>query len=336
MALTFNIIYTEKTVDRLLPFVDTLLKHSNCSFRLVNNGCTAQEAKTLEAYCVHSDRMEYYSMEFSDVLEHGKVLNHLQAIERNEYFAFMDSDIFATGPFLERHLKVLKTHDGICSCLPNWYDHQYVEMKDKLANMTGYFLNNHDHFLGVSFYSIYHKSAIQETIQSTGINFQRYTWRQLPEQHKSTLINLGLKKNSYDTAKLLNIFLQQRGRKLVYQSTPNLVHLGGFSSLSSQTKSCYFILRNHLIQNMPSPLRRYLRIIRDPSFGVLSNEELTEIDFQALRHRVTVNYIYHLLDANKSELPEVYLRNMPVSIQHEIIALGQQILELHHQFHSKY
>lgn len=331
MSITFNIIYTIGTVDRLLPFVHTLLKYTDtCCFRLVDNGCSVEEAQRLKNYCQRSDRLEFYSLGVRKIVSHGQALNHLFGLDSSELFAFMDSDIFATGPFLEPHLQALEEHAGICSCLPIWHRPSEIEMREDFAIMGGCFLRTHSQtFLGVSYYAIYRRSAVQSVMDSTGIDFERYTWNQLTPQQQQSLAGLGLKKNLYDTAKVLNIFLQQHGFTLSYEESAHLLHIGAFSGLSLQTQSLHAILRNSLINNMPTALRRYLRRLRDPAYKVLSNEELAETDFRALRRRATTNYLYYLLASNPRTPPERYLSRLPSDLQTDIKALGEQFLALH-------
>lgn len=332
MDLTFNIIYTKGTVNQLLPFLYTLLEHTDsCSFRLVDNGCEDKESQVLEYLCQQNDRLKFYSLNVDNVLEHGKVLNHLQSIEKSDYFAFMDSDIFAIGPFLSEHLKALESHAGICACLPVWWDSATeTEMQKEFVIMGGEYLNSHNHiFLGVSYYAIYHNYIIRDLIESDDITFQRYTWNQVPRRHQETLIQLGLKKNIYDTSKLLNIFLQRRGGQLIYLNTPSLYHIGGLSRINFQTHLIYYFLRSVLIRHTHSRWRRYLRALRHQDYRNLSEEECAVDDLRTLRTQETVKYLYSLLKTSSNLYSENYLNNFPYLMRANIQEMGKRFLEIY-------
>lgn len=331
--LTFNIIYTTMTVHHLLPFVSTFLEYTNCKFRLVDNGCTSEEHQILEAFCRQSDRLSFYSFNSANVIPHGQALSQLQEMETSDYFAFMDSDIFATGIFLESHLQSLQEHIAICSCLPIWHSQNEVEMRENFTIMGGCFLKTHNHhFLGVSYYAIYRNHQLTEAIRATGISFSSYHWPQIPNPHQQTLQRLGLQKNFYDTGKVLNILLQQRGETITYQPTPHLVHIGAFSGLSLQYKSEYYKLRNYMLQHLPSPVRMYLRRLRHPAYQIMSAIEQADLDFRTVRRRSTTQYLSHLLTLSSEEKGEQYLQPLPLELQAQIKHLGQQCLEIHKQY----
>ncbi|RMG05844.1 MAG: hypothetical protein D6726_00570 [Nitrospirae bacterium] len=120
MNLRFNIIYTPETVRYLLIFVMSLLRWSDCSFRLVANGCSDDECDLLRRFCLSSEHLEFYRYPSKEMLPHGTVLTQLQKMEEGEFFCFMDSDIFATGPFMDDFRSLLSEYDGVFSCLLGW------------------------------------------------------------------------------------------------------------------------------------------------------------------------------------------------------------------------
>ncbi|NRD89679.1 hypothetical protein C8024_09775 [Sphingopyxis sp. BSNA05] len=106
--ITFNIIYTPGTVIHLLPFVQSLLRQSAARFRLVDNGCMMPERRILENFVKTHERLELWQMSGDGCRPHGEVLDALFALETPGPFAFMDSDIVASGPFLDDVLDTAK------------------------------------------------------------------------------------------------------------------------------------------------------------------------------------------------------------------------------------
>ncbi|MCK4796966.1 MAG: hypothetical protein KAT05_06265, partial [Spirochaetes bacterium] len=94
MNLRFNIIYSPGDVLYSRLFLLSLLKWSECSFRVVNNGCTGKEKEMIINLCDNYSRLEYYELSSDNIFEHGAALSHLQTIEESDYFCFMDPDIF--------------------------------------------------------------------------------------------------------------------------------------------------------------------------------------------------------------------------------------------------
>ena len=60
--LQFNVIYTPGTVRYLTPFIASLLRWSDCRYRLVANGCSDDEVKLLSAVADLDDRLELLVM----------------------------------------------------------------------------------------------------------------------------------------------------------------------------------------------------------------------------------------------------------------------------------
>ena len=104
MNLRFNIIYSPGDVLYSRLFLLSLLKRSECSFRVVNNGCTGKEKEMIINLCDNYSRLEYYELSSDNIFEHGAALSHLQTIEESDYFCFMDPDIFAVGNFMEEFI----------------------------------------------------------------------------------------------------------------------------------------------------------------------------------------------------------------------------------------
>jgi len=235
MKLRFNIIYTRDTVKYLLIFAMSLLRWSDCSFRLVANGCTDEECDLLERFCERSKRTVFYRYPSDDILPHGTVLTHLQQMEDSEYFCFMDSDIFATSNFMDDFFPLLREYDGIFSCPPVWCE----EGENILDTRNSRIVGKHNRTvngieLGSSYFAIYDNRLLSEFLMSSDITFDKYSWEDLSGENRDILIGLGLKKERYDTGKLLNIMIQRRGFRIVYRVSSSLHHIGGFSGVKTK------------------------------------------------------------------------------------------------------
>ncbi len=227
----FHIIYTPGTVKSLSFLVHSLLKWSDCTFRLVANGCTAAEKQHLQKLCRQNQRLSFLDLPTRYMMEHGPALNYLHALASDEpYFCFMDSDIYATGEFMSEFMALLIEHTGVFSGYPLWIapDRLSVSQRD-------WGIHGHHHqtptgiCIGTTYFAIYNNPYLCETMQAAAIDFQHYFWQDLPEFRQRQLIESGLQYARYDTAKMLNLSLVERGHALAYHDAGGLHHIGGLS-----------------------------------------------------------------------------------------------------------
>ena len=242
-ALRFNIIYTPGTVKYLLLFTLSLLRHSSdCTFRILANGCTLSEVRQLTAFCASSTRLEFANLG-PRLLPHASVLNQLYQQEDGDYFCFMDSDIFATGDFLPDFLAALDEHVAVFSSIPIWQTAEAATASADVQKLGGRYFQTADGFqLGVSYFGIYDNRVLNAFTQRTGVDFERCAWvregyyrktpwGEVPEQYKPVLAAAGLQKQHYDTTKLLNILLQlEAQQRIAYLPVETLQHIGGIAS----------------------------------------------------------------------------------------------------------
>lgn len=228
--LQFNIIYTPGTVKHLSFFVWSLLDWSNCSFRLVSNGCHPAEQRYLQNLCAQDSRLEFWSVPTRNCLPHGQVLNYLQAKNRADHFCFMDSDIFATGDFLRTIPETLLTYAGVFSGLPIWVKKDEVILPHAFRHMVGTF-NQSDagNCLGSTYAALYDNRILTDVMQSTGIGFEEYHWHDIPGDLQQQILKLDLEKETYDTGKVLNLLMLSRNQQLINLDIPSLCHIGGTS-----------------------------------------------------------------------------------------------------------
>lgn len=115
MSLCFHLIYTPGTVQPLRLLLYSLLKFSDCTFRLVANGCTRAERGDLQRLCAGNTRLSYIALPTPKIMLHGEALNYLQAQSQDQIFCFMDSDIYAVGEFLTTFLPCLDRYSAVFS-----------------------------------------------------------------------------------------------------------------------------------------------------------------------------------------------------------------------------
>lgn len=306
MKLQFNIIYTPGTVQYLSLFVWSLLENLDCSFRLVSNGCLPPEQRYLQRLCQQHPRLEFWTIPTKSCLPHGLALNYLQALNQSNWFCFLDSDVLATGNFLQEIPPELDQYAGIFSGAPIWITKTDEMLPQTFQIMSG--LHNRTDTglcLGSSFFAIYNNRVLTELTQSTGIGFEEYKWQQIPAIYQKQLTQMGLAKQAYDTGKLLNLLLLARGDRLIYRDLPSLCHIGGISFLpfyqtGDRSRT------NRILNSLPHLLKSRLNILVEkirssrayPHFRHLSPAEFQAIVAQRQRQRnPTRSYFFKLLQA---------------------------------------
>jgi len=83
--------------------------------------------------------------------------------------------------------------------------------------------------LGTSYFAIYDRAQVRAVTAETGVSFNTYPWEFLRPEVQRKLSALELRTHWYDTGKLMNILLADKGARLVFADLPALVHLGGIS-----------------------------------------------------------------------------------------------------------
>lgn len=266
--LTFHIIFTPGTVKYLRLFTLSLLKWLDCSFRLVPNGCSQEETEMLRRFVERHARLELLALPWKEIQKHSKVLIYLQQQEQSEFFGFLDSDIFATGNFLQEASEALQHADAFFSGLPFWQDAEEYSWKRNMTEISGHHTRTQEgRVLGATYCAIYRNALLADLATSTNIALRAYRWKKIAPAYRARLRKVGLKTRFYDTAKLSNIFLQEQGAKLCYQDLPSLHHIGGFSANTASTRHRK-LSRNRVLKDIKRPLsnmrdwlfhREYLR-----------------------------------------------------------------------------
>lgn len=290
MSLTCNIIYTPGTVRYLTFFVYSLLHWSDCSFRLVANGCSQEEAHELQRFCRQSTRLAFYRLPTSKIMPHGLALNHLHDLSQEEKFCFMDSDIYASAEFMNQFLSVCQQDTGVFSCSPIWCKAEEQVLSSRNPIMAGEFNRTaHGLCLGNTYFALYNHQRLTRFRQQMGIGFERLLWREIATIHQQHLRKLNLQKEFYDTGKLLNIFLQQQGDSLCVLESNAVHHLGGVSIVPIQRQQAAERMASgathHFLQNLIQGTKHRLRRLWQPEyyrFGFSQRRGLYKVYFHDL------------------------------------------------------
>lgn len=260
--MTINIIYVRGTVSQVLPFVYSLLEHTDVLFRLVSNGCNDLEERELKDFANSNERLTFHSINSKTILLHHEVLHLLLKLEESPYFAFVDSDILAKEAFVDDLLKELKEKEAVFTGLPLWHEESEMTLPRDFKIAGGRFVKAHTgHLLGLSYAAIYRREPLVEFIKASGIDLRKYKWNEVPEHWQVVLKKKQLDKSIYDTGKLLNMVWQFEGAQMSFCDIDSLIHLGGISGKSRQ-KQISGSLRFKVSGILPHFVRSLIFILR--------------------------------------------------------------------------
>lgn len=346
--LTFHIVYTPGSVKYLYLFLLSLLKWSDCSFRLVANGCKIDEVAILQTICRKNSRLELLALPFQTMVSHGTVLNYLISRSHERYFCFMDSDILATGEFLNDLVPHLSQYIGVFSASPFWCQDEEQVLSDHFPKMQG----RHNKTaagdcLGGTYFAIYHRKVISQLIQITNVGFERFWWSEIPSLYQRRLIQKGIKKEKYDTGKLLNFLLLEQGESLLFKNSSSLYHIGGVSAYNTFTTALPWVchLKDRLFQIFKKQhsqrITELYQIQNLSTLGLtITNEEwMTLMESHSLvskRRLTTSRYITHLLRAlfEHSALPAIPNLDEP-ELTTKLEFITKNILAVYHEYREQ-
>jgi len=320
---TFNVLYVPGTVHTLFDFARSLAEHSPYRFRLVSHACTAAEEAFLAEQASRHPRLEFASLESKTILLHGEALQRLFRNDSADYFACIDSDIFARGPFLTAAQSLLAEHVALFSGLPIWQAPEERVMPGHFAFMSGRFSQTDDgRCLGVSYCAMYRRAELEMVMGRTGVTFHSRQWSELSREQRALLSKMKLAKRRYDTIKLVNLMLAQSGFSLVLCPEPNLMHVGGLSSVSVQpsrmTGRIIGRIREIVQSNWPGAVPRRSAFERATALSAFSRRRLVE------------DYFQHLLAGGPADGGPAPL--FPASLRPQLVEMGHELLALRRRY----
>ena len=322
--LLFNIIYTPGSVALLSPFIQSLLKWSDCRYQLIANGCDSNEQRLLRDLANSNSRLKYLCLSDTKMISHSDALDKLQQDCNDEWFCAMDSDIFANGPFLDAVAAAADDHDVITSCLPVWTTTNDSTLKPSYKRLQGLHIRLANGLtVGCTYFILYRNVDVTGIRGRTGVGFERYYWDKIPERHQQAIRSLDAEKNDYDTAIVLNMLLIASGGKVTYLPLDNLKHLGGLSSVSEiiNAQFCRGVIDAFSIKWKNTLLSRPAMWLGDLYYGrkyiveKLSLSEYINLAGRARRRAASALYFSAVLNAliNSGKPPAVpHLANAAV------------------------
>ena len=232
--LQFNVIYTPGTVRYLTPFILTLLRWSDCRYRIVANGCSDSECELLTEICNLDDRLDLLIMPEKRMVPHGETLDFLHARTDSDYFCFMDSDILAVGPFLDDFRADLENSELFSSCLPLWFNDHDITIPDYFQHMHGiHAYTESGQTIACDYFVVYDNKVFTETRKATGVGLAVCGWNDIAPANQQILRDMGQARDDYDSGKVLTLLMAARGTKINFRQSDNLNHIGGFTEVGA-------------------------------------------------------------------------------------------------------
>jgi len=228
MTVTFNIVFTDNTVQYLWLFPHSVLRHSGVKLRLIGNFISSHEESYLKKIVGENENLSYFPISTEAILSHHEVLNiTYKAFNDESFFCFMDSDILSTGDFLaDLNLESL---DACYSCKPIWSDVITPEKNFHYLQGRHIYSNNKNILCGTSYFACYRRESTDFIMDKYGIDFRRYSWDDLSPEIQKLFRENELQYELYDTAKVLNLLLHFDSFRTEYIESPSLFHIGGMS-----------------------------------------------------------------------------------------------------------
>jgi hypothetical protein len=232
MDLRFFVIYTPKTFSILKAAVQSMHHFSNYRFTLVGNGIDDQEVKELSEFCQQSNRYNFVDLPGNVTVPHGTALMYLLNSCEDEYFCFMDSDIFAAADYTAELENYIRTSDVFSSCKP-------LEWLNK-TSAPGYRGHNTVSPSGLSvattYFSVYKRVKLIDVLRKYKISMERYM---RIVQVPNNVINLISEKDKhtwkFNTGKLANLLQSMDGAIFNHAELSDVFHLGGVSRFSEHS-----------------------------------------------------------------------------------------------------
>jgi hypothetical protein len=333
--LKFNIVCIPGAAQYVPLFALSLRKWSDCSFRLVANGCSLEETRLLQKFCAKAPRFEFLALPVKTTLPHGQALSYLQSQERSDTFCFMDSDILATEEFLGELAPCLGQYAGVFSGSPVWLKDEEKVIPAAFQEMAGRYSRTDENIcLGSSYFAMYDNRALTQAIRSTGIGFNRYEWADIPAAYQDRLAQMGLRKAGYDTGKLLNLLLLNQGERLLFKESLALQHIGGISSVAADYSSPAFQVRVFFSQLAPFK-RLPMPRLGSWNTGVSTAELLAMREIRRKKTK-TCRYVGKLLRALFQERPLPARPNFDdPQINERIERLTAHVIALYREFREQ-
>jgi hypothetical protein len=227
--LVFHVIYTPDTVALLAPMLVSLLRWSDCRYRVIANGCRPGEVALLHRLAADEPRVEVVEYA-TKLVRHEHILTDLFRRSTEPYFCIVDSDVFATGPFLEPFLPHLPENAALFSAWPvSVTAADQVQPAHARFNLGRHRTDVQGQALGGTYLAIHARRAVEAALPLWPGGFDRGYGSKLPRKTKRWLAEMGQHATYYDTGRILCQAMRRQGARLTYVSNPHLGHIGAVS-----------------------------------------------------------------------------------------------------------
>lgn len=228
--VVFNVVWTGTTFTYLRWFVATQVARSRARFRFVVNCCPPEQVAAMERFAASlPDRVVDVRVVAEDrMVRHGDALDVVRATTHDgELFGLIDPDIRARGPFVGALLDAMGDGAAVTSGTEVWTTSNVLP-EGQLGVSGEYFFSRDGFTFGSPHLAVYRREVIDATAQRWGVGFGS-GGNDLPPSSHDRLAELGHQYLVYDTAKLMNIFLQGDGHRLTHVELDEIVHIGGLA-----------------------------------------------------------------------------------------------------------
>lgn len=229
MTLTLNIIFCAGTVRTLRLGAFSLLKHTPYRLHIVGNALDDAESKMLAAFCATSDRITYLDFPTKRILPHDTMMSLLFQRGAEEWFAIVDSDIFALEPLTARIDADLAAYDVF-----SYGDPVNTEFSDEVRRRVGDSMPISPHQRRHRFrtyFALFRSSTVRSVWERTGAGFSAFARRsQVPAIAWDYLdAEKTFAKGFTDSAELFAALASALGHRVSHGSNRGLLHLGNMT-----------------------------------------------------------------------------------------------------------
>ena len=227
----FNVVFTPRTFRCLRYFLASLVVQSKVRFRIVANGCDADEILLMDRFMsMHATRVvEVLRLPVPRTVTHGEALTYAyDPRPSGKFFCFIDSDIKALRKWMDTLIGELAQCAAITSGTVAWGATYVAPAEARWLTGDDFFATDGFVF-GSPHVALYERAAVDLVRGSWAVDFRGRPQSDLPVATQAAIRSLGRGYEMYDTAKLINILLQLEGRCVRYVENDHLLHLGGIS-----------------------------------------------------------------------------------------------------------
>ena len=252
------------TTKRLLPFVFTLLQARYARFVLVDNGCETEERERLERVAGSESRFDYLRLPGESIMSHAQALAFLLSRGHDRWFAVLDSDVLASGDFIQELDFPEDGCAGVFAAPAVWRLPCLAQTPVGTAFLGGASDRLRDGTaVGLTHAAIYDRVALRTAVDKLPRSLSNGSWsRVIPAPMKRELKAKDWHYRRFGTARVAHLRLLLDGHTLSNQDSPHLHHTGGLSHLADQHQAPLSIrLRRFADRMTQGPLTPWLNLI---------------------------------------------------------------------------